>query len=201
MRQLRRFTESEKQTLLENWWDPARREEICKNLNRTNGSCAFEYYRLLRQRGISPAQHKDEMRQRGMCKSGDQELETYENLIRSDELTTYFESLLFLMKQKEPIRVSALVEELNRLRNEVVSLREQIDTLNRELASERENNRKVFEELDFYLNQFFSLSSIDKLMTLKDFVPRLKTIIDKYGVVVGVVKEGDTHSLPEVSNG
>jgi hypothetical protein len=191
MEKPRRFSEEERQAILNNWWDVERRERICKRFNRTNGSCSFEYYRMLRKMGISPSEHK-----MSMTNMQEQIIPVKQNILDNKELMiSQFENLIFLLKQKEPINVSALIQEKNRLQSDFALLKMQYEAAKAQLEDEKEISRKILEELNFYLGQFFGLSSVEKLASLRDFLPKIKTVVDKYGTVIEVVREGDMQNF------
>jgi hypothetical protein len=197
MGQVRRFEEWERELLLQNWWNPKLRTEICKKLKRTEGSCGFEYYRLLRDKGVTPSQHKATIMQRSnMNERPSDKLAELEARIESQNanFVSYLENMIFLVKRKESIKLSTLFEENKLLRDRNMLLQQQVDSLSQELEAEKKSNQKVFKELDFYLNQFFGLSSVEKLTSLKDFLPRIKTVVDKYGTVVGLAREDEIHN-------
>ena len=191
----RRFTEEERKTILEGWFDPKNRKEICQKLQRTEGTCAFEYYRMLRKRGISPAEYKKSLLDQSVIQ-GVQENSKADN---KDFLVLQLENLITLIKQKEPVNIQVLLQENLVLKSKVASLETKLNEVQSTLKSEREAYQKTYNELDYWLNQYFNLTSIEKLASLKDFLPRVKTVVDKYGTVVGLVKEGDLHPMLKVS--
>ena len=42
-----------------------------------------------------------------------------------------------------------------------------------------EANKKMYDELDYWLGQFFKLNNLEKLSTLNDFLPKIQGIVNK----------------------
>jgi hypothetical protein len=191
---LRRFTEDERKLILENWPNTKLRKELSEKMGRTISSCNFEYYRLLKKMGVTSAQYKAEYFNKNKdfvaklpeAPQSSPTIEERLERLEKQNVIAQLEDVLFLLKQKGPTNVSALIEENTKLSNEVQALRKQ-------LLEEKERHDRTYKELDRLLNQFFGLTSIEKLASLKDFLPRIKMIVDKYGTVIGFAQEGEIH--------
>ncbi len=110
----------------------------------------------------------------------------------NQKFTTWLENILYLFKSEgNALSMSVLMKENLTLKEEIVEYRNKIAFLEKQLIEERDSHEKVFKELDFWLGQFLKLSSIEKVATLGDFVPRLKTIVDKYGTVLSYQPDDD----------
>lgn len=182
----RRFTQEEREILLNGWHDPKNRDEICRRLGRSNGSCSFEYYRMLRKKGITPSEHKEKMLSQNTAEISPD---------FKDYLIIVLENLITLIKQKEPVSIQVLMEDNIALKEKVRSLESKIEELQLTLQKEREMFQNNYKELDHWLNEYFNLTSIEKLASLKDFLPKVKTVVDKYGTVIGLIKEGGLYQM------
>jgi hypothetical protein len=110
----------------------------------------------------------------------------------NQKFTTWLENILYLFKSEgNALSMSVLMKENLALKEEIAQYRDKIAALEKQLIEERDSHERVFKELDFWLGQFLKLSSIEKVATLGDFVPRLKTIVDKYGTVLSYQPEDD----------
>ncbi len=104
---------------------------------------------------------------------------------QQDKFVTWLENILYMYKtENNALSMSLLMKENAALQEELQACQRKVVLLEKQLIEERESHEKVFKELDFWLGQFLKLSSIEKVATLGDFVPRLKTIVDKYGTVL-----------------
>ena len=80
------------------------------------------------------------------------------------------------------VDVVKLVEENDRLREELTKLKSYIDQKDAYYDD-------ITRQLNFWLGQFMRLSSLQKVASLEDFIPRLKTIIERFGVVTNATIE------------
>lgn len=76
-------------------------------------------------------------------------------------------------------RISVLEEENDKLRSEVSEEKSN-------LIRERDELKKVYNDLEGVLHTFMNLSSVDKLRVLGDFSTQLVTTVDRFGNVVGM---------------
>lgn len=80
----------------------------------------------------------------------------------------------------------AALSEYERLKAENEQLENKVKELQDELDAQAAEFRRIYDELDFWLGRFMKLSSVDKIASLADFLPKLKLSIDKYGNLVKV---------------
>jgi dGTP triphosphohydrolase len=111
---------------------------------------------------------------------------------RDTRFVTWLENILYMYKQNDTvISMSILMQENIALKKKLEDAESKLSDLQQQFISEKSQHERIYQEIDFWLGQFLRLSSVDKVTSLADFVPRLKTIVDKYGVVLGVGKETD----------
>lgn len=100
---------------------------------------------------------------------------------------------------RSAVSMRSLIAENAKLAAEAEEAKKQADDAREKLLEEKERYEKVYHELNFWLGQFFKLSSIEKIATLEDFVPRLKAIVDKYGTVLTVTSRNATAAMMDMA--
>ena len=175
MSTLRRYTATEDKKILRQWWDPRNRDKLSDDLERTKASMNFRYYSLLRKLGIDPAQHRVNQ---GMIPDDFKPAETQEDIesTLSDKLEELEDEISNIHK-----KISNIEQIVTR--NEIVNT---VDSENKlvaiyeEYRIQVEKNKKMYTELDYWLGQFFKLNNLEKLSTLGDFLPKIRSIIEEY---------------------
>src|SRR5690606_4143558 len=72
--------------------------------------------------------------------------------------------------------IDALVEENKHLKAENEALKAQMD-------EQKAEYQKIYNALNFWLGEFMSLDQVGKVTSLEDFIPRMKVIVDRFGMV------------------
>jgi predicted RNase H-like nuclease (RuvC/YqgF family) len=112
-----------------------------------------------------------------------------ENKEGKEGFINWLENILYLYKFSDSaISMSKLTNDNFALRNQIEELELKVKSLEDKLRKEKMSHEKIFNELDFWLGQFFKLSSVEKIASLQDFLPKIKTVVDTYGTVLGIDK-------------
>jgi len=194
----KRYTKEEDELITENWEAAEDKEGFAAALGRTKASVNSRYYYLLRK---NTTKKEPEEIADGALDDLQEKIFKLEGALKAsnEQFTAWLENALYLFKENKPntnlLRVSSLVKENNLLKEKNQELSQEVDRLESMLISEKERYEKVYKELDFWLGQFMKLSSVEKITSLGDFVPRLKTIVDKYGTVIGYKEESPRSKL------
>jgi len=207
----KRYLPQEDQMLLAGWWNPFERERISKALGRSPRACSFRYYRLLKKKGITPTKYKHEMIKKekplfsvravedpekriemvydtdleSLQKEIDALKETLQN--RDKQFVSWLENIAHMFSaNKSELNMQEILQENQDLKRRIEELEKESQSLKEKLIQEKEHYSKVYNELDFWLGQFLKLSSLEKVTSLQDFIPRLKTVVDKWGTIIAV---------------
>lgn len=171
MTTLRRYTPEEDRVIIENWWDPERRDQIIKELDRTKASLNFRYYSVLKNLGINPSQHR---LQKGVLP---------EVIVPKQEESVESTIIDKLSEMEEEISLMSEKLEENRKMMELVLTEDRTGQRLAEIYTQYQNqleaNKKMYDELDYWLGQFFKLNNLEKLSTLNDFLPKIQEIVNK----------------------
>lgn len=89
---------------------------------------------------------------------------------------------------------------LNDLLGRLEQLKEENARLQLELDRKTEHYHETMRRLSFWLHQFMGMSSVQKIASLEDFIPRLRAVIDRYGVVANAEVEVPAFSDPSRKN-
>lgn len=80
------------------------------------------------------------------------------------------------------------IPDLNALIEESKRLKEENEALKTQLENQKTEYQKIYSALNFWLGEFMSLDQVGKVTSLEDFIPRMKVIVDKFGMVQGAKK-------------
>lgn len=96
----------------------------------------------------------------------------------------------------EPKDILLISRENQQLKSENADLKDRYNTINNKLKRAinetldiQEQYQKIYKEMDYWLGQFLRMGSMEKVSSLEDFIPRIKTVVDKFGNVVKITKE------------
>ena len=76
-----------------------------------------------------------------------------------------------------------------KLKEENHRLREQLGELEEQMEREKQELRKTYQEVDFWLGEFLKLRKIEKVASLSDFIPKLKYSYDRFGVLLNIARD------------
>lgn len=98
-----------------------------------------------------------------------------------DQQNRVWAAIAALMARGDVPDIDALVEENKHLKAENEALKAQMD-------EQKAEYQKIYNALNFWLGEFMSLDQVGKVTSLEDFIPRMKVIVDRFGMVQGAKK-------------
>lgn len=81
------------------------------------------------------------------------------------------------------------LSQFKKLQEENVDLKNKLKEARDEAEWNLGEMRRIYGELDFWLGRFMKLSSVDKVATLGDFIPRIKATFDQFGTLVKLASD------------
>lgn len=96
----------------------------------------------------------------------------------------------------EPKDLLLITRENQNLKTENAELKDRYNAINNKLKRAinetleiQDQYQKIYKEMDYWLGQFLRMGSVEKVSSLEDFIPRIKTVVDKFGNVIKITKE------------
>jgi len=106
---------------------------------------------------------------------------------RDKQFVSWLENIAHMFSaNKSELNMQEILQENQDLKRRIEGLEKESQSLKEKLIQEKEHYSKIYNELDFWLGQFLKLSSLEKVTSLQDFIPRLKAVVDKWGTIIAV---------------
>lgn len=178
---IRRYSLEEDQRILETWWDADLRDQTSEELNRSKPSLNFRYYYLLKTLGIDSRQHR---KNKGVLSQPLERIETHRETLsdRVEEIKSGLEALQSKFSSVEEF-INSLPEgkKMENPNKGSDGIKEVLLSLYEEYKTQLERNKQIFSELENNLDDFYKMNTFERLTSISDFVPKLRSLIGKYG--------------------